>query len=373
MERVEKTLQEPALAQAEVGDVMYLTATAGPSDPAAAYERLAEALSVRRAVAVQERVFGSLSAREEILSARQDELGRVVDPTRWPVTFVQGNPAGGVAGLAGVHMIAVRGDEPERVVDGERVAGAIVRRAGSRRVFLGNLRARVAYPDPVAQAEEMYSEARRLLDLAGTDFTRVPRTWIYLSDILTWYDAFNVVRTRNFRELGLIRDACDSNVPASTGIEGTSPDGFLCAMDLIAVDGPGVTVRPLDSPRQCGATDYGSMFARATLVSETAGETMYVSGTAAIDGAGRTVLVGDLEGQTRHTLATVEALLGQAGLGLRDLTLATAFIKRGGDVEVVRRVFGEVAPQLLEMPLVEADVCREDLLFELDGMAVRPR
>jgi enamine deaminase RidA (YjgF/YER057c/UK114 family) len=219
----------------------------------------------------------------------------------------------------------------------------------------------------------MYSEAVRLLQCSRSDFRHVVRTWIYLSDILSWYGEFNEVRTGAFREQGLIGETSDGRVPASTGIEGTPPEGSLCAMDLIAIEGPGVSVQPLHSPRQCGAPEYGSMFSRAMLVSEPAGETVYVSGTASIDEEGRSVYLDDLDGQVRHTLAVVDALIGQVGLSVRDVTGATVFLKRGCDVDVARGVLDEVAPNLREAVLVEADVCRDDLLFEVDGMAVRPR
>jgi enamine deaminase RidA (YjgF/YER057c/UK114 family) len=220
-----------------------------------------------------------------VLAARQAELGRVLDPAAWPATYVQGNPAG-ATGLAGLHIIAAVGVEPKPLRDGGRAVGAIIEDGGIRRVFIGDIRATSVAPDPVAQAESMYAEALRLLDLAGADFRRVARTWIYLSDILSWYDEFNDVRTGVFQRLGLIDRNCKGYVPASTGIEGTPPDGSLCTMDLIAAEGPGVSLRMLDSPRQCGATEYGSMFARAMLVSEAAGDTVYVSGTAAIDDEG---------------------------------------------------------------------------------------
>ena len=350
--------------------LLYLTVTA--SDPEAVYGAAADALAEAGATPVIERIFGSLSCRADAMAARQAELGRILDPTSWPATYIQGNPFG-EAGLAGLHMVAVAGSTPVPVRDGDRAAGAILEQPGIRRVFLGDLRSPEPLPDPAAQADRCTPRRLRLLDLTGSNFKRVARTWIYLSDILSWYGPFNQVRTKVFRDLGLISDTSDSNVPASTGIEGTPPDGSLCAMDLIAVEGPGIEMRPLDSPRQCGATKYGSMFARAMLVSEAAGDTIYVSGTAAIDDAGRTVLLDDLEGQVRHTLDTIDALIGQAGLSIRDLTGATVFIKRGGDPEVVRGILEEVAPVLARMPFVEADVCRDDLLFEVDGMAVKPR
>jgi hypothetical protein len=65
------------------------------------------------------------------------------------------------------------------------------------------------------------------------------RTWFYLSDILSWYAAFNKVRNEKYGEFGIMPGPGDRELllPASTGIEGVTPSGAACAMDLIAVIG----------------------------------------------------------------------------------------------------------------------------------------
>jgi len=50
------------------------------------------------------------------------------------------------------------------------------------------------------------------------DFSHVARTWLYLDNLLDWYDDFNVVRTSFFRKHDVFRGL----VPASTGIGGSN-------------------------------------------------------------------------------------------------------------------------------------------------------
>jgi len=129
-------------------------------------------------------------------------------------------------------------------------------------------------------------------------------------------------------------------------------------------------LKQVRNPRQNEATEYGSAFARA--LSLTVGQYRYVfvSGTASIDEQGATIHVGDFEAQTRRTIENVVALLASAKASLRDLRQATAFLKRASDAPAHARLVG--ATGLGDVPIVTtvADVCRDDLLYELDATAV---
>ena len=52
----------------------------------------------------------------------------------------------------------------------------------------------------------MFEKMEALLKQADMEFTDIARTWIYLNDLLEWYDEFNVVRTQFFRERGTFED-----------------------------------------------------------------------------------------------------------------------------------------------------------------------
>ena len=90
----------------------------------------------------------------------------------------------------------------------------------------------------------------------------------------------------------------------------------------------------------------------------------------------------DVEAQTRQTLDNIEALIsgsnlaqhGMPGLGatLADLAGIRVYIKRPGDYEKTRRV---CEARLGELPAIYAvaDVCRPELLVEIEGIAFAGR
>jgi enamine deaminase RidA (YjgF/YER057c/UK114 family) len=96
---------------------------------------------------------------------------------------------------------------------------------------------------------------------------------------------------------------------------------------------------------------------------------IFVSGTASIDEEGASTHPGDFEAQVRHTLEVGEALLEEAGAELKDVRQATAFVKHALDAPA----FGRIASRtgLAGVPTVGtvADICRDELLFELDATA----
>jgi enamine deaminase RidA (YjgF/YER057c/UK114 family) len=214
-----------------------------------------------------------------------------------------------------------------------------------------------------------------LLEQEGYSFRDVARTWFYLRDILDWYGPFNAVRNAAFRKLGLMGRNGDGAIPASTGIEGRNARGGWCTLDLIAAQGrPGTPfeMQRLHNREQNEATEYGSAFARGMAVTLGNCRYFFVSGTASIDDHGSTVHVGDFEAQTRHTLTAVSALLEGAGAALPDVRQATAFLKNPLDLRSFERIADRAGLSGVPMVTTVADVCRDDLLFEIDATAVVP-
>ena len=97
-----------------------------------------------------------------------------------------------------------------------------------------------------------------------------------------------------------------------------------------------------------------------------------VSGTAAIDEKGVSLLRDDVRGQIHKTLDVVEALIGQEGASLADICDATVFLKCREDAETYWRVAEERGLSKMPAVCVAADVCRAELLFEMDAVAVVP-
>jgi len=103
---------------------------------------------------------------------------------------------------------------------------------------------------------------------------------------------------------------------------------------------------------------------------------LFISGTASVNESGESIHVGDLPAQTRRTLENITALLKSEGADWHDVVRTTCYLK---NMERDYSAFNEVRTQFyteLELnPLpastcVEAGLCREELLVEIEAIAV---
>jgi enamine deaminase RidA (YjgF/YER057c/UK114 family) len=353
-------------------------AGAGAAEKAAeeAYAAIQGTLAERGCVPVQERVFGELKAAADVARGRSRAVGRSAEAWAVPPTFVEGAPLEH-AGIAGIHVIGARGSA-RTVSEGDHVYGRVVEGPGMRLLGLSDVGRRVGGrlgAGPAEEAGATIDAAEQLLVRDGFSFRDVVRTWFFLRDILAWYGPFNAVRNAAYRRMRLLGPNGDGRIPASTGIEGRNARGGFCALDLVALQARGggrVEMRRLHSRKQSEATDYGSAFARAIEIVLGDARYIFVSGTASIDDHGRTAHVGDFEAQTGHTLEAVAALLEGAGASFGDVRQATAFLKNPCDGRSFDRIVERSGLEGVPLVTTVADVCREDLLFEIDATAVVP-
>lgn len=220
----------------------------------------------------------------------------------------------------------------------------------------------------------MFEEANRVLTAHELTYRDVARTWIYLPKLLSWYNEFNSTRRDFYRELGLMDGQKPAWLPASTGIQGDCPLGRECMMDFLAVsprEGSTLEMEMLVSPRQCNAFKYGSSFSRAVELKDESVSRIYVSGTASIDEQGRTAHIGDFEKQVRHTLQAVRELLASRGHSFSDIAHCVAFLKHREDCDEFPRIAEEEGLDYSVVIPTAADICRDQLLFELEVMTVK--
>jgi enamine deaminase RidA (YjgF/YER057c/UK114 family) len=350
-------------------------------DAVHAYQQIAGLLNAQGMAIVQERIFGSQSVETEVMAARSATLQARHLPYSEPVTYIHGDPAWG-KGFAGFIIHAVAAEERWTIMDGPLPCGCGWRRNGCTYLVLQNINGKLDSSGDTEsrpqQVRQMLDRAERILRENNASYNNVVRTWFYLSDILDWYPAFNKVRSEKYGEFGIMPGPQDRSLllPASTGISGTTRAGSACTMDLIAVTGPNGSqpvVTQLSNEKQLDAFRYGSAFSRGALIRESDVSILQVSGTAAIDEKGKSMFTGDIRGQIKATLEKVEALMAQAGAGLKDITAATIFIKRPEYAGIFREM--AQARGLEEFPAVcvVADVCRDELLFEIDAEAAIER
>jgi chorismatase len=116
-------------------------------------------------------------------------------------------------------------------------------------------------------------------------------------------------------------------------------------------------------------------FARASHLSLGGESTVFVSGTASILGH-ETAHPGDVEMQCRTTLENIEHLIsadnlapyGLPGHRLHDLRQVKVYVKHRSDLDLVTKVCREVLSPEVEPAVFGVDICRSDLLVEIEGI-----
>jgi enamine deaminase RidA (YjgF/YER057c/UK114 family) len=320
-----------------------------------------------KACILQERVFGTHAALEAAQKVRSKIYADINDEVA-PSLLVCGE--GMLGQIAGVQVHAITANNKPEIIKLNGIpCGRILRLPRRTYLTLSNM-SFPKLPHAAEQARMMFEKAEATLMQFNADFLSVPRTWIWLCDILSWYDDFNDVRNKFFTERRLIGEGTRQSMPASTGIGLCAADGSKCAMDLTAVLEPVDSIQFLQAvgKQQC-ALEYGSAFSRASRAATPAGETVFVSGTASIDASGATTNIDDVQGQIDTTIENVRAVFKDMGVADKNVLQAVAYCK----TTEVERVFTDLK-ETLGWPCVSmiCDICRPDLLFEVEATAMKP-
>jgi enamine deaminase RidA (YjgF/YER057c/UK114 family) len=353
---------------------IYITATPGSDESMQQkaqeiFSGIRDILYSEKAHILQERVFGTQSVMEKVLRIRSEAYADIDDGITPSALF---GKEGMCAPIAGVQVHVVRSDtRPEAIVLDGTLCGRIIRVPGRNYLTLSGITADQSTQksgEPAEQAKVMMEKAESVLEQFGIDFLSVPRTWMWLSDILSWYDDFNQVRNKFFTERGLIGKDSRQSMPASTGIGLYPAEGGKCAMDLTAVLEPNDSIKFLGAvgKQQC-ALEYGSAFSRASRSITPAGETVFVSGTASIDAAGDTTNIGDALGQINSTIENVRAVLRDMNTADEDVVQAIAYCKTTEEEEIFNTVKDSLPWPWITMI---CDICRPELLFEIEATAM---
>ena len=268
---------------------------------------------------------------------------------------------------------------------------------GIRWIHCGGIRGDAAMDGAYGESLSAFQQMQRHLVAAGISFEQVVRTWIYVNQITDGpdgrqrYQELNRARTEFFQNLRLCAKnrtpgAPETIYPASTGI-GTRGTGIaMCCMALDSQRAD-VFLMPLENPQQTAAYDYQALyspqspkFSRAMAVVQGHFVTTLVSGTASIVDA-LTCHPGDIVRQTEQTIDNIERLIAPenfahhgmpgAGATLRDIAKLRMYVKHQEDYEKCREVCERLLPRVPAIYL-HADVCRPDLLVEIEAVAFSP-
>jgi chorismate lyase/3-hydroxybenzoate synthase len=223
-----------------------------------------------------------------------------------------------------------------------------------------------------AGARDAAAAAYRLLlaALADHGHPHLLRAWNYLADINLGdgeqerYRHFTIGRAQGIQTLP------PEAFPAATAI-GRLDGRTDLVVYVLAAREPG---RPVENPRQVSAyrypRQYGPVppsFARAMRV-QTRPPTLLISGTASV--VGHATVHDQAEPQAQETLRNLDALVQAAGLGSRmdpARALLKAYVRHAADAPTLAAILTDAGLPADRLLLLHGDICRADLLLEIDG------
>lgn len=235
------------------------------------------------------------------------------------------------------------------------------------------------------QSEQAFRMVKEILDAEQMTFGDIVRQWNYLERITDiahgcqCYQDFNDVRS-----LFYVASEWASGYPAATGI-GAQHGGVQ--IDFNAVKGD-IEILPLDNDWQRAAHVYSEevligqradkrkgtpKFERGKSLSDHRQKMIYISGTAAIRGE-ESIVTDDVLTQTEVTLENIQHLIGleegrEKLSGQSDkIELLRVYLKNEKDAQAVKEYLDRFCPDV-PIAYLYADVCREELLIEIEGIA----
>lgn len=383
----------------ELGSLARLAVMAVPGSRGGFRQQAEELLAQVRCIVERQPVPLTPTALMVFLRDRADEpLCRMLVAAAFgdaaPVTtLVEQPPCCGAA--LGLELWAAGGPNAriERPVPGVLAVEA----DGIRWIHCGDVRPDPPTPDAYGESLAAFNRMQRRLEAAGAGFDQVVRTWIYVNRITAEqagrerYKELNRARTdfyAGIRFAGRVRAGTPpgTSFPASTGI-GTGGDRITMACLAMQSSRPDVFIVPLENPQQTPAFAYQPLyspqspkFSRAMAVVQGHFITTLISGTASIVDS-RTVHPGNADRQTRQTIENIENLVSAenfarhglpgAGATLKDVAKLRVYVKRPEDYETCRRAVEQALPGVPAIYL-QADVCRPDLLVEIEAVTFSP-
>lgn len=242
------------------------------------------------------------------------------------------------------------------------------------------------------QSDKVLSALERVMEVEKMPINSIIRQWNYIELITKvsgqtqHYQDFNDARSHFYA-----KTVWDTGYPAATGI-GTDFGGVMVEVDAELIKRSPSVIVPIDNPLQVAAHKYSQevligepdkvfherttpKFERAKAVAIYDCAKIYISGTAAIRGEESLTGVG-IERQTIITLENIEYLISKKnladhGVNVRNepvIQIFRVYLKYAEDMEAARAIIEERYP-FLPAVYVMTDVCRDELLIEIEGVA----
>ncbi len=244
------------------------------------------------------------------------------------------------------------------------------------------------FQDSIAkQSLDVFNKIQLILDTVSMPIENIVRQWNYIGHITEVeensqnYQEFNNARSMFYKSANWT-----NGFPAATGI---SMDIHAVSVSFIALKfHSNSVVFPLNNSLQLAAHRYSQTvlgksvkketpkFERAKLIVSANSSYCFISGTAAILGE-KSINKLTASEQAWHTIQIIRHLISQENLSANgidkvyDLKIVhlRVYVKVSSDIEAVRNILETELPAVNVIYLC-AGVCREELLVEIEGIAI---
>lgn len=255
-----------------------------------------------------------------------------------------------------------------------------------KEVLAGGLGYGLFLSDTRRAANAAFDQIRGILSAEEMSLNHLIRQWNYIGNILEVrdenqnYQRFNEVRSENYHKYRTL-----PGYPAATGV-GMKFGGVV--LDFYAVKADDHTkIIQLDNPDQIRPCEYGPQvlkgvqppqFERAVMITDKRDSTLFISGTASIIGQD-TIGIDDVEQQTYVTIDNISKLTDVSRTGhlsgnhdsdTRQIILLRVYIKNQEDFFKVKAICNKLYPRVPSL-FIEADICRDNLLVEIEAESSR--
>ena len=203
------------------------------------------------------------------------------------------------------------------------------------------------------------------------------RLWNYMPRI---NESENGVERYRLFNTGRREALLEANYLTKDGAPAACALGTHCGTIKIAFLSATKPCTPIENPRQVSAynypKDYGvnpPIFSRAGWFQQAGGKDMlFISGTASIVGH-QTLHIGDIALQTKETITNMQAVLQEANrlAGSELWTLnhlhGQVYVRNPADIFTIQTILKQ--HKLVNFTYLHADICRADLLVEIEAYA----
>lgn len=252
--------------------------------------------------------------------------------------------------------------------------------AFTKRLFLGGIGPQSLDVSIAIQSKEVSDTIKEIMEIESMPVNSIVRQWNYIEKITEFhedrqnYQAFNDARSVLYDQT-----EWENGFPAATGI-GTQWGGIMIDLNATLACNEETEITPIDNPLQVAAHAYSQTlllgktdealsrkttpkFERAKQVTQCGDGVLYVSGTAAIRGELSLEGMG-IEEQTRITIENINVLTDN-----RPLSILRVYLKNTEELDRAKAVIQKLCPNQPAVYL-QADVCREELLIEIEGISI---